>query len=94
MLVKKITGLQDNEMTTTKSGSDAPFMTYSIGVDTIYGTSGAFAVYGRYDYKNIKIVEKLPIGAIMSGEPDAEGYYVYYGSKWKYDVSTHTAIYN
>lgn len=84
--VKKITGLQDNEMINTKNGNDAPYAIYAIGIDATLGE------YGKYSYKTMKVVEKLPAGAKMYGEPDSEGYYTYYNNKWKYDARTHTAI--
>ncbi|MGT2951680.1 hypothetical protein BU202_10330, partial [Streptococcus cuniculi] len=71
----------------TATGDRAPWVEYLIGVQNGSGS------YGKYRPDEVKITEKLPAGAVMFGQPDADGFYVYNGRKWTYDQATHTATY-
>lgn len=57
-------------MTHTKAGDEAPFVEYFVGISVTKGDSQ----YGNYSYNDdkVKIVEKLPAGAIMFGVPNSE----------------------
>lgn len=87
VIVKGITGLQEDNLVNTQDGNSAPFATYAIGLIT------KSVPYGMYVYDNVRIVEKLPAGAKMRGVPDAEGYYLQHGVKWRYDQDNHEAIF-
>lgn len=41
----------------------------------------------------MKVINKLPDGARMAGQANAEGKYVYDGFAWTYDQATNTATY-
>ncbi|MBF0777332.1 SpaA isopeptide-forming pilin-related protein [Streptococcus cuniculi] len=71
----------------TATGDRAPWVEYLIGVQNGSGS------YGKYSPTEVKITEKLPAGAVMFGEPDANGFYNYNSGKWLYDQATHTATY-
>lgn len=91
--IRSITGLQEDEMTHTKKGADAPYVDYYIGIQVHLNN----VQYGRYRYQNVRIIEKLPEGAVMFGEINDDGYYVYRRNsidfKWRYNSDSHTAIY-
>ncbi|MGT2715015.1 SpaA isopeptide-forming pilin-related protein [Streptococcus respiraculi] len=71
----------------TATGDKAPWVEYLVGIENGSGS------YGKYRPNKVKITEKLPAGAVMFGEPDADGLYNYSGRKWSYDKATHTAAY-
>lgn len=54
VVAREIRELQENEMTHTKTGENAPFVSYQIGLRT------EPQHYGNYLYSTIKITEKLP----------------------------------